>query len=288
MSKPVGVEIVVAMLQDMNTQVNGIARQILTIAAASFMLISALVVGGTFSGEGVSDQQSGSLTEQSTYLAPAGPAFAIWSLIYLGLIAYTVWQALPAQRTGERQRAVGGWVAVSMLLNGLWLVAARFGPLWSTVLVIVLLLAVLGRIIVILGRTPARSWPERVVVDGTNGLHFGWVTIATVANATAWLTATAPQQWGERAELWAILVLVAVLVICVASALVTKRIAPALAAVWGLAWLAIGRLTGEPQSSSVAVAAIIVATLVMLSAVIAVVSRGRTARSEHERVTSLE
>jgi len=58
-----------------------------------------------------------------------------------------------------------------MCLNGLWLVAARFGPLWSTVLVIVLLLIVLARVIVLLGRRPARGWLERAVVDGANGLQ---------------------------------------------------------------------------------------------------------------------
>src|SRR5690606_31440659 len=142
----------------MQPQINGIARQVSVIAAASFMLIAAVVVGGAFSGEGVSDQQNGALTDQSTYLAPAGPAFSIWSVIYIGLIAYTVWQALPAQRRDERQHAIGGWVAASMVLNGLWLVAARFWTLWSTVLVIALLLAVLARVIVVLGRSSARGW----------------------------------------------------------------------------------------------------------------------------------
>lgn len=259
----------------MRQQTSGLVRQVFVIAAASFMLISAVVVGGAFGGEGVSDQQSGALTDQSTYLAPAGPAFAIWSVIYLGLIAYTVWQALPAQREDARQRATGWWVALSMVLNGLWLVAARFGPLWSTVLVIVLLLIVLARLIVLLGHAQPRGWAERIVVDGTNGLHFGWVTIATVANIAALLTATAPEEWGEQAELWAILVLAAVLVICVCSAWATGRIAPALASAWGLAWLAVGRLTDEPRSTATAVVAIIVAVILLIAAVIASLRRAR-------------
>lgn len=263
----------------MQSHLNGIARQVFVIASASFMLIAAVVVGGAFGGEGVADQQSGALTDQSTYLAPAGPAFAIWSVIYLGLIAYTVWQALPAQRQDGRQRATGGWVAVSMVLNGLWLVAARFGPLWSTVVVIFLLLIVLARVIVLLGRAPARGWLERIVVDGTNGLHFGWVTIATVANTAALLTATAPDEWTDQAELWAILVLAAVLIICVASAWATRRITPALASSWGLVWLAVGRLTDEPRSTPTAVAAIVVAVVVVLTGVVAAIRRNRSADS---------
>ncbi|MCK3770716.1 hypothetical protein [Microbacterium aerolatum] len=163
-----------------------------------------------------------------------------------------------------------------MVLNGLWLVVARFGPLWSTVLVIVLLLAVLARVIVLLGRAPARGWAERIVVDGTNGLHFGWVTIATVANTAAWLTATVPESWAEQADLWAILVLAAVLLIGVATAWFTVRIAPALATAWGLVWLAVGRLTDEPQSTPTAIAAIIVAVVIVLAAGVAVMRKLRT------------
>lgn len=254
-----------------------IARQTLVIAAACFMLISAAAVGGAFGGEGVADQQSGALTDQSTLLAPDGPAFAIWSLIYLGLIAYTVWQALPAQRDDARHRSVGGWVALSMALNGLWLVAARWGPLWSTVLVIVLLLAVLSRIIVLLDTAPANGWVETAVVDGANGLHFGWVTIATVANITAWLADTLPGDAGI-AEVWAVLVLIVVVVICSASAWVTGRIAPTLASAWGLAWIAVGRFLGEPRSAVVGAVALVVAAVIVMVAITASRRRRRAPR----------
>ncbi|WP_258567024.1 tryptophan-rich sensory protein [Microbacterium sp. Se5.02b] len=232
----------------MESRTRGIVRQSLTIAAASFMLIAAAVGAGAFGGASVDDLQDGALSAQGSYLAPAGPAFSIWSLIYLGLIAYTVWQALPAQRQDDRQQAVGGWIAASMVLNGLWLVTARYLTLWLTVLVIAALLAVLARIIVILGRFPARNLADRVLTDGANGLHFGWVTIATVANTAAWLTQIAPEDWAEAADAWAVAVLVVVLVIGAAAAWFTRRIAPALATAWGLSWLAVGRLTGSPRA----------------------------------------
>lgn len=259
----------------MESRTQDIARQSIIIASATFMLIAAAVGSGAFGGTSVSEMQDGALSAQGSYLAPAGPAFSIWSLIYLGLIAYTVWQALPPQRADERQRAVGGWIAASMILNGLWLVTAQFLSLPLTVLVIALLLATLARVIVILGRSRARTWPERIVVDGANGLHFGWVTIATVANTTAWFTQIAPAAWADQAEIWAVAVLAVVLVIGVASALVTRRIAPALATAWGLGWLAVGRLTGEPESTVTAIAAIIVAIVLVAAGVWGVLRRPR-------------
>ncbi|MFJ4172870.1 tryptophan-rich sensory protein [Microbacterium sp. NPDC089696] len=257
----------------MESRTQDIARQATTIAAATFMLIAAAVGSGAFGGTSVSELQDGALSASGSYIAPAGPAFSIWSLIYFGLIAYTVWQALPAQRSDERQRLAGWWIAATMVLNGLWLVTAQYLTLPLTVLMIAVLLATLARVIVLLNRRPARGWADRIVVDGTNGLHFGWVTIATVANITAWLTQIAPASWADSAEIWAVVVLVAVLAIGAASALVTRRIAPALATAWGLSWLAVGRLTGEPDSTITAIVAIIVAVLLVLAGVLGVVRR---------------
>ncbi|WP_336641177.1 tryptophan-rich sensory protein [Microbacterium sp. USHLN272] len=261
----------------MESQTKGIARQSLIIAAASFMLIAAAVGAGAFGGASVDDLQDGALSAQGSYLAPAGPAFSIWSLIYIGLLAYTVWQALPAQRADARQQAVGGWIAASMVLNGLWLVTARFLTLWLTVLVIALLVAVLARVIVLLGRFPAKNLADRILTDGANGLHFGWVTIATVANTAAWFTQIAPADWADQADVWAVAVLVVVAVIGAAAALVTGRIAPALATAWGLVWLAIGRFTDAPESVPTGIAALVVAVVLVLAGVIGVV-RGRAAR----------
>lgn len=255
-----------------------ILRQSIVIAAAVFMIIGATVGGGAFGGESVAELQNGALSAQGSYLAPAGPAFAIWTLIYLGLAAYTIWQALPAQRDSSRQRAIGWWVAASMVLNGLWLVTARYLNLVTTVIVIAALLAVLARIIIMLGRDRASGLLDLTLFDGVMGLHFGWVTIATVANTAAWLTQTLPAELGAQADAWGIGVLVVVAVIGVASALITRRLAPALATSWGLVWLAVGRIGGEPESMPIGVTGLIVAAVVVVAGVIGALRGRRAAR----------
>lgn len=260
----------------MTTTGQDIARQSTVIAAAVFMLIAASVGGGAFGGEPVSELQDGALSAEGSYLAPAGPAFAIWSLIYLGLAAYTVWQAFPGQRANSRQRAAGYWVAVSMVSNGLWLITARYLNLVLTVVVIAVLLVVLSRIIVLLGRRRATGVLELVLFDAVMGLHFGWVAIATVANTGAWLTQTLPDGMGQQADAWGIAVLVVVAAIGAASALVTRRLAPALATGWGLVWLAVGRFEGEPESTPIGVVAIVAAVVIVAAGVIGLL-RARSA-----------
>ena len=244
-----------------------LVRQIVVLSAISFMLVSALLGTGLFGGTSVNDTQSGSLDSDSTYLAPAGPAFSIWSVIYAGLIAYAVWQALPSQRANPRQRELGWLVALTAVLNGMWLVAAQFWVLGSTVIVIVLLLIALGFTfhVAVTTRTPSDGALDSVLLDGVTGLHLGWVTLATVANTTAWLTATVPSDWERNADLLGVLVLVVVGIIGLAIAWASGwRVTPGLAIGWGLSWLAVGRLTDEPHSTPIGVTAIIVAVIVAL------------------------
>ena len=46
-------------------------------------------------GGGVEEQGDGLFSDTATLIAPDGPAFSIWSVIYLFLAAYVVWQWLP-------------------------------------------------------------------------------------------------------------------------------------------------------------------------------------------------
>ncbi len=255
---------------------NDLARQIAVISAAVFMIIAAMVGTGLLGGTAVQDLQGGALDEDGSYLAPASPAFQIWSAIYLGLLAYAVWQALPGQRTRDRQRAIGWWIALTMVLNGLWLVMAQFTTLIATVIAIIVLLIALGVTfrISVLTRVSGDGVADALLIDGVTGLHLGWVTLATVANITAWLTQVAPESWADAATGWGIAVLVVVGVVGLAISVVSGgRIAPALAIAWGLSWVAVARITGEPESVGIGVTAAIVAVVVLAGAVVVKILR---------------
>lgn len=257
-----------------------LARQIAVISAAVFMIIAAMVGTGLFGGTPVQDLQGGALDADSAYLAPARPAFQIWSVIYLGLLAYTVWQALPGQRASARQRAVGWWIALTMVLNGLWLVLAQFATLLLTVIGIAVLLVALAVTFRIAVRTRESGGGvvDAALIDGVTGLHLGWVTLATVANTTALLTQVGPDAWESAATGVGIAVLVVVAAIGVAIAAFSRgRVAPGLAIAWGATWVGVARLTGEPESVGIGVAAIVAAVVVVIAAVVMRVVRGRAA-----------
>lgn len=234
-----------------------------------------LCVLGTLMGVGVlgtrvEESSGGALAATATLIAPAGPAFSIWSVIYAGLAAYTIWQWLPGQAAHPRHRAIGGLVAASMLLNASWLLVTQAGWIWVSVVVIVALALVLGLLLRRLGEHPAPGWVERIVVDGTFGLYLGWVAVATLANVTAALVDSGLDPTSPtRDRLGVTVVALALLLGVVLATRLGARVTVALASAWGLAWIAVGRLTDQPSSVSVGVAAIAAAVGTLVAVLLA-------------------
>ncbi|MBF4601829.1 tryptophan-rich sensory protein [Frigoribacterium sp. VKM Ac-1396] len=254
-----------------------VVRQIVVVVTAVLAIVLAAVGSGAFGGVSVADAAGGALSATATTVAPATTAFGIWSVIYLGLVAYAIYQALPGQRAVTRHRRLGYWVAASLLLNAAWLFAAvQLGSVWLGAVVIVALLLVLARIFVILFHTASSGWVDAVVTDGTLGLYLGWVSVATVANVAAGLVDAGFDGFGFAAGFWSSVVLgVAALVGVVLAFAGRGRIAPALSLSWGLAWIAVGRLTGEPENVVAGVAAIVAAVFVLVVTIGVRVARGR-------------
>ncbi|MFL1592991.1 tryptophan-rich sensory protein [Rhodococcus ruber] len=245
-------------------RVAGVAVSAIAAVALSFLGSGAVV------GTPISEVADGALSADATAVAPGGPAFAIWSVIYAGLLALAVWQALPAHHADPRQRALGWWIAASMLLNAAWILVVQLELLALSVAVIVALLAVLVRIFLGLTRTAPSSRVEAVVVDGTMFLYLGWVAVATVANTAAALRAADVDPFSLGADAWAVIVLVAVAAVSVLLAIAGHgRLAVAAAMAWGLVWIAVAR-SGDTGFTSVpaAVAAGGAAAVAVLSAVI--------------------
>lgn len=243
-------------------------RQLAVSAAAVFMIFGTLLGIGVI-GTRVEESSGGSLSATATLLAPAGPAFSIWTVIYVGLVAYTVYQWLPVRASSARLRAIGWPAAASMVLNAAWLLVTQAGWLWVSVVVIVALAVTLGLLVRTLERETAPTIVERVVVDGTFGLYLGWVSIATAANITATLVDMGVTfgSTGDQAVAAAVLAVAAAIGVGLSLAL-GARLTVAGALAWGLAWIAIGRLAIGPISVVTGVAAALAAAVVVGAAVV--------------------
>ena len=264
----------------MTTAARGaLARQVTVSAAYVACLAGSLIGVGVFGGTPIAEAADGLLSADATHLAPASSAFSVWTVIYIALGAYTVWQWW--DRTDERRIA---WLVVaSLVLNAGWILSVQAGSVGGSVAVIVALLAVLAETFRRLLRVPPRSRVEAVVADGTVGLYLGWVSVATCANIAAALLG-AGFTGGGRPELWAVGVIAAITVVGVSLAVVGRgRLAVAATLVWGLTWIAVARTSGEPESTTTAIAAGAAAVII---AVVTIVCRLRAGvRSPQEAST---
>ncbi|OYN90734.1 tryptophan-rich sensory protein [Parenemella sanctibonifatiensis] len=246
------------------------------------LIVAAMVVAafgaGAFGGTPVDEAAGGWLGADSTWIAPATSAFRIWSVIYLGLIAYAAWQFFRATQTPRHQR-VRLWVLAGVILNSVWLFTVQAGWLAVSVLVILTLTACLARCLVLLDEEPIGSWLERILLDGVQGLSLGWVSIATIANVAGWLGSLGWQGSPLTEESWAITMAVLATALGLALAWRFGRLTPGLAIAWGLAWVAVGRTDGSgPQSVPVAVATAVAAAIILAGSLAGVLRR-RRARS---------
>lgn len=252
------------------TRSQSLARQIIVLVSSVLAIVAAFIGSGVIIGTPIQEAAGGFLDSDSTLIAPGTGAFRIWSVIYTGMLAYAIWQALPAQRDDERHARLGWWVAASLILNAVWIFVVQAGLLFLSLPVIAALLVVLCRIFVILRRTTPKNRVEVVVADGAIGLYLGWVIIATAANATAVLVAAGFQGFGLAPEFWAGVVLAVAAAIGVALAMWGGgRIAPALSLCWGIAWVAIARFTDEPYSPATGVAAVVAVVIIVAATAIA-------------------
>ena len=151
------------------------------------VLANALPIAGRTTGE-ISDAFPALVT-------PAGYVFAIWGVIYLGLLGYALWQALPAQAANPRVQAVAWPITVGHLANALWIVAWHNLAFGVSLLLMLVLLATL-MVTYLRLRAPAAkrgaaapTRAERLLARGTFSIYLGWITVATVANVTIWLMA---------------------------------------------------------------------------------------------------
>lgn len=237
---------------------------LLGVAAA---IVMAFLGSGALGGTAVSEAAGGALSSDATPLAPASTAFSIWSVIYLGLAGYAVWQLSATARDSARQHTLRPWAILSALLNAAWLWMIQLDLLLVSVLVILVLLAVLIRIMYILGAPRTGGWVELGLTDGTFGLYFGWVLVAAFANAFAWLAAEGVTAV-EDIPLGIVGIVVAAAIAGLVGLRSSGRIAPALASAWGLAWIAVARREGDFDSSALVWIAALGAVLVLLAAIL--------------------
>ncbi len=174
------------------------------------------------------------------YFVPAGYVFSIWGLIYLGWLAFAVYQLLPAQRDNERLQKIGFWFVLSCIANMAWLYLWHFEYFIFT---LVAMLALLATLIVMYERLEigqiSVSRKEFWLVNLPFSIYLGWITVATIANVTSVLDYLNWNGWGISPEIWTAIMLAVGVILAFLMNRRRADVAYLLVLIWAFAGIAI-------------------------------------------------
>jgi hypothetical protein len=234
-------------------------------------VILALTVNILASALPLNGQNTGEISNRfPVYFVPAGYVFSIWGLIYIGWIAFTIYQLHPSQKKNERLRRLGYLFALSNLANGAWLFCWHYNQFGLSVIVMLTLLGLL--IASYLRLNVNRSFVQQIEywsVDIPFSVYLGWITVASVANITAWLYSVAWNGFGISAQLWAVIMLAVASLLGLAMA-VTRRDVGYLAV---LVWAFVGIALKQTSAPMVVLSAWIAAALMLGLAIYSLIRR---------------
>jgi translocator protein len=229
--------------------------------------VYALVANGAANSIPLNGRNTGEISDSFKVLfVPAGYVFSIWGLIYIGLIAYTFYQLLPSQRTNPILRRTGWLAVVSSLANGTWIFFWHYGYYGLSLVTMLVLLAALTMIYLRLnvGRTRFKT-VEKWTVSIPFSVYLGWITVATMANATAVLSTVGWGGWGISAAAWTLILLAAGVVVGGIMAFTRSDIGYLLVLVWAFAGISVRWLNMPVLNFAGFAAAVVVLVLLITS-----------------------
>ncbi len=234
--------------------------------AVIVVTLATIAINGLATGLPLNGQSTGEISDRFPSLfTPAGYVFSIWGVIYLGLLAYMVYQALPSQRANPRLRSIGWLYVVSGIANSVWIFLWHYNQFaWSLVVMLVLLASLIGIYLRLSPFTRRVGAAERWTTHIPFSIYLGWITVATVANV-----ATVLLDWNWTGgplspALWAILMIAVATVLGLIFALREVNPAYVFVLVWAFAGIAV------KQSATPAVAWTAIAAAILL--VVAIVA----------------
>ncbi len=178
-----------------------------TVAFILMILVNYLSNTGIFNNNTMADVSE----KYENLFTPAGYAFSIWGLIYLALLGFIIYQNRGLFKNVTDSwpvNEIGWWFMISCAANSFWIIAWLYDYIGLSVFLMIVLLFSLIKII----------WNTRMELDDLPlkkialvwwpfCLYSGWISVALIADISAWLTKIKWNGFGISAETWTIIMM---------------------------------------------------------------------------------
>ncbi len=246
------------------------------LALAVTIVVNYLSNTGFFNGKTIADVSD----KYVNYFTPAGFTFAIWGLIYLGLIAFIIYTFTKYAKDHVVSRT-GWWFIISCIANCSWIVAWLYDYTSLSVFIILIQLICLLAIIVknYIG-TRSASLSERVFVWIPFSLYSGWLTVALIADVAAYLTKINWKGFGIPEATWWMLRIFVAGAIIIFMAWKRRLYWFSLVSVWAL----IGIASANEDVSNIKNTALIVAIIIFIVILVFLFTKKKPQHHYHYQV----
>ncbi|MBN1410117.1 MAG: tryptophan-rich sensory protein [Spirochaetales bacterium] len=219
----------------------------------------------------INGKNTGALSDAYPNLfVPAGLTFAIWGVIYLSLLAFSVYQFLSIFSKNDAEahfiKKIGIFFVLSCAANIGWIFAWHYEQVFLSLVIMLLLLASLLTVYLKLGTgTKPVSKREKFLVHVPFSLYLGWITIATIANVTAVLVNMGWDGFGLSPVFWTIAMIIAGTLITLAVVFTRNDLIYGGVVVWAFAGIFIKRINlGYDNFAAIIITVVICAVLILV------------------------
>jgi hypothetical protein len=168
---------------------------------------------------------------------PAGITFSIWGIIYILWIVFAIYQVRDFFKKEEIDmpflQQISVLFIVSSIANSAWIFLWHYEYVGlSLLMMIVLLLSLLALYVRLnIGRSIV-SMGERLCVHVPFSVYLGWITVATIANVTAFLVSINWDGLGISELNWTIIIIAVGTLLTILMLALRKDIAFSLVVLW--------------------------------------------------------
>lgn len=214
-------------------------RQLLTLIAI-LAAFSINIWSNLAPANGVTIGEISNKVYQDVLITPANYAFAIWGLIYLSLISFAIYQALPSQRHNPYLEQTGYLLVASSIAQIAWVFLFQYQFVLSSLVAMLLIWLPLLTIYLRLGIAYTDvSRTDQRLIHFPISIYFAWISVATIVNFALTLYKFNWSGWGLSPLTWTVIMLAIATILAIAANLIREDTTFLLVVLWALIAIAV-------------------------------------------------
>jgi len=202
---------------------------------------------------------------------PAGITFSIWGIIYILWVVFAMYQARDLFRKEEIKmpflQQISFLFVISSIANSAWIFLWHYEYVGLSLLMMIILLVSLLAIYIRLNIGKSNvTMTEKLCVQVPFSVYLGWITVATIANVTAFLVSVKWDGFGIAPLTWTILIVAVGTLLTILMLASRKDIAFSLVVLWAFLGIWMKRMTQPTTTTDVNVATTMSIAIVLIVA----------------------